>query len=106
MSTHLRLPLQVGPDGEFNTVEEDSDAEILQNVQVVLASRPGERLATIELGTDDPTFVGADPAALFAQVERWEPRVDLDLLGQAVDVLRDDPGFAERTEVLVLRQEG
>jgi phage baseplate assembly protein W len=77
---HLRLPLQLAADGTFATVREDSDAEVVQNVAVILRTRTGERLATPEFGTPDPTFVGLDPAVVLPVVQTYEPRADLDIV--------------------------
>ena len=105
MSEHLRVPLQLAADGTFATVLEDSDDELLQNVRVVLTTRVGERLATLELGTDDTAFTQLEPSVLFEQVRRWEPRVSLELLSQAIEVLRAEGLYAQTTTVLVRRED-
>lgn len=101
MSDHLRLPFGLAADGTFQTVTEDSDAEIVQNVSVILRSRIGERLATPEFGTADPTFTGLDPAALLPVVERYEPRADLLIVQQAITALG-----VQLNDISVRRQEG
>ena len=85
MSQHLRLPLQLGPDGTFATVEEDSVEEIRQNVLVILRTRIGERLATPDLGVPDPTFRGFDADQALDVVRAFEPRADLQVAQQALD---------------------
>lgn len=81
---HLRLPLALGPDGTFATVTEDTDAEIKQNVSVILRTRTGERLATPTFGTPDPTFDGLDVAAVTEVVAQTEPRADLTIVQQVI----------------------
>lgn len=84
MTEHLRLPLALSTDGSFQTVREDSDAEIVQNVSVIMRTRPGERLATPNFGTPDPAFTGLDPAVVLPVVQEYEPRADLDIVAQVV----------------------
>lgn len=84
MSRHLRLPLTLTADGTFRTVEEDSIEEIVQNVAVVLRTRLGERLATPDFGTPDPTFQGLDPAVVLDQIRDVEPRADVEIVAQAI----------------------
>lgn len=84
MTVHLRLPIALGSDGTFLTVAEDSDGEVVQNVAVILRTREGERLATPEFGTPDPTFTGLDIAAVLPVVEQYEPRADLDVVQHAI----------------------
>lgn len=100
MSEHLRLPLRVAPNGRFYTVAEDSSEEILQNVLVILRTRLGERLATPDFGTPDPTFTGFDVEAALAAVTDVEPRADLQTVRHALDRLG-----AETLDVLVSRRE-
>lgn len=84
MTQHLRLPFGLASDGSFQTVAEDSDAEVVQNVAVILRTRVGERLQTPEFGTPDPTFVGLDPAVVLPVVQEYEPRADLDIVAQVI----------------------
>jgi phage baseplate assembly protein W len=101
VSEHLRLPFGLAADGTFQTVTEDSDAEVVQNVAVILRTREGERMATPEFGTSDPTFVGLDPAALLPVVERYEPRADLLIVQQAITA-----AGVQTNDISVRRQEG
>lgn len=89
---HIRLPITVGPDGAFRTVREDSPDEIAQNVEVILRTRLdddgiGERLATPDFGTPDPTFVGFDADTALDVVRTYEPRADVAVVQQAIDRL-------------------
>lgn len=102
MSRHLALPLRLGAGGSFVTVDEDSIDEVTQNVRVALLTRPGERLATPELGTDDLTFVGLAGTDVLEQTLEIEPRADLDLVEQLIDELAGE----ERNTVHVRLSEG
>lgn len=96
MSEHLRLPLTIGPDGTFRTLREDSVEEITQNILVVLRTRTGERLATPELGTPDPVFNGLDTAAALDVVTLIEPRADLEVVRDALEVSRQSVTLSVR----------
>jgi phage baseplate assembly protein W len=85
MSVHLKIPLTIGADGTFLTVPEDSTAEILQNVTVILRTRTGERLATPDLGTPNPVFQGFDAASAIELISAADPRATVDLVRQAID---------------------
>lgn len=100
MSDHIRLPVRVAPDGRFFTVAEDSVAEVLQNVMVILRTRLGERLATPALGTVDPTFGDFDAEAALSVVAEYEPRADLQVVRRALDALG-----SENVTVYVSRRE-
>jgi phage baseplate assembly protein W len=94
---HLRVPLRVLPTGNAATVEQDTDTEIEQNIRVLLATRPGERLADAEFGVPDPLFTGPDEAAISEALERFEPRARVEL---TVDYDTDDPGRVDVTVAL------
>ena len=100
MSEHLRLPVRIGPDGTFLTVVEDSTAEIVQNVSVILRTRLAERLATPTLGTPDPVFRGFDPQTALGLVADAEPRAVLELVRQSLDEVG-----REVTDLTVTRRE-
>lgn len=85
---HLRVPFRiVGPAAL--TVADGSDDEIVQNVQVVLATYRGDYLARPDLGIGDPTFGYAHESPSESEIEtvieRWEPRARLTFERQAVD---------------------
>jgi phage baseplate assembly protein W len=100
VSRHLALPLQLTAAGSFATVVEDSPEELTQNLATLLRTRPGERLATPELGTPDPTFAGLDPEAVLAVAAVWEPRADVQLVEHVLDAHGQ-----ERTTLAVRRRE-
>lgn len=105
MSQHIRLPISIGADGTFRTVTEDERAEIAQNVLVILRTRInpdgiGERLATPTFGTADPTFVGFNAETALDVVRTFEPRADVAVVQQAIDVLG-----VQTTDLSVQRRE-
>lgn len=71
---HLALPLLVGPTGSFNTVQQDSEAEVEQSVAVLLGTMKGERVVAPDYGVTDPTFAFVDPNELVQTCAQWEPR--------------------------------
>jgi len=71
---HLSLPLRVAPNGRLSTVAQDSAADVAQSLGVLLATRPGERVAVPTYGTPDPQADGPDYAATQAAAAYWEPR--------------------------------
>lgn len=73
---HLAVPFRI-VGGRSATVEQDTPDEITQCVEVILGTRPGERVAVPEFGA--PDLVGQnviDIDELADAVSRWEPRVD------------------------------
>jgi phage baseplate assembly protein W len=81
---HVRLGAPLDRRGDFPTVDQDSHDDVVQCVAVVVATRPGERLAIMDFGVDDPTFAGVDAGQLTDVVEGWEPRVSVDATIDAV----------------------
>ena len=77
MVDHLALPLRVSGTGRFAAVEQDSSAELAQNVAVVLATPVGSRVEVPDFGSPSGDFIGPDVAGMVAAVEEWEPRADL-----------------------------
>lgn len=98
---HLALPLALTTDGAFRTVDEDSPQELQQNVTQILRTRPGERLATPEFGTPDPTFTGLDVEVALGLVEQWEPRATAELVEQVLS-----PDGTQTSTINVQRREG
>lgn len=88
---HFRWPFRIDPDGTAAVVEQDSADDVTQCVQVLLATRPGERVELPEYGTPDPVFaVATQHAEILAAAERWEPRAtlaDLETFPDSVDEL-------------------
>ncbi len=73
---HLAIPLLIGPGGSFNTLAQDSLAEVAQSVQVLLGTIQGERSMIPTYGIADPPFTEPDPDSLVGAIALWEPRAD------------------------------
>lgn len=77
---HLAVPFDLDRRGHARTVDQDSPAEILQNVGVLLSTRPGDRQALPQFGVEDRTFDQIDDVEwLVDAVSEWEPRADVDV---------------------------
>lgn len=80
MSVHLAVPFRVEGD-QAAVVADASLDEVIQNVDVTIRSRRGERLMALDVGIDDPTFTfrheAPDLVEIEAAVAQWEPRAAL-----------------------------
>lgn len=83
---HFAYPFRRDSHGLPVVVEEDSDDEILDCVEVLLRTERGSREEIPEYGIPDQVFImgGADKTAIQATIRRWEPRA-------SVFLERDDP---------------
>jgi phage baseplate assembly protein W len=71
---HLALPFRI-ENGRAATVEQDTDEEVLQCVQVIVSTMQGQRVELPDFGIPDPAFtVDVDEAAILAELNEWEPR--------------------------------
>lgn len=77
MPPRLAIPLRFAA-GRAATVEQDSDADVLQCVETIARYRVGQRPELPEFGIPDQSHRqgGADQAAIADAVLRWEPRVE------------------------------
>jgi phage baseplate assembly protein W len=80
VSAHLKVPFQV--EGESALVVGDGTLdEGIQNVDVVLRSRRGDRLMSLDFGISDQVFdfrqSSPDLVEIEAAVAQWEPRARL-----------------------------
>lgn len=82
MPSHLRFPIAVTGSGRLATVEQDTDADIVQSVALLLDTRPGERRSIPEYGLPDPVFGGVVPAHIAQLIAAWEERADQTLVDQ------------------------
>lgn len=80
MSVHLAVPFRVKDDHAV-VVEDATLDEVIQNVDVIVRSRRGERLMSLDFGISDPTFTfrqaAPDLVEIDAAVAQWEPRASL-----------------------------
>ena len=74
----LAVPLEVGTDGRFKTVEQDSVDEVAGCAYAVIATELGSRPEQITFGVEDPTFdqFPLDLSEWAAALEEWEPRAE------------------------------
>lgn len=75
---HFSLPFRRNVNGKCVVNEQDSDSEIIDCVEVLLATERGSREEVPEYGHTDPVFRqgGVDLAALADAITRWEPRAE------------------------------
>ena len=60
----ISFPMALDATGSIASVEQDSDAEVEQQLAVAMLTRPGERITVPTFGTADPAFAGFQLAAL------------------------------------------
>lgn len=60
----ISFPFAIDATGSIGNVEQDSDAEVEQQLAVAMLTRPGERITVPTFGTADPAFAGFALAAL------------------------------------------
>lgn len=87
---HFDFPFKFDNSGHPQTVEQDSDKDILNCVNAVLRTVRGSRLYVPDFGIDDFTFNQSpiDEALLTNQILESEPRADI-LIEQNLDELID-----------------
>lgn len=87
---HLQYPFQFGADMHANVLEQDFLDEVANCCVVVLKCPVGFRIELPEFGADDQAFrVAADPDAIVAALQQWEPRADAEVISQVL--LGPDP---------------
>lgn len=75
---HFAFPFRFGSNGAAQVVEQDTHAEIEQNVKVLVLTERGERLEVPDFGIDDLVFqTGVDEAAIAAQAREWDERAEV-----------------------------
>lgn len=74
MPNRLSLPLRVTTAGAMATITQDSLEDVVQSVELLLATRPGERRTEPEYGLVDMLGVGFEIDDLTAAIAKWEPR--------------------------------
>lgn len=73
----ISFPFRLDPTGSIATVEQDSDAEIDEQIAVAMSTRPGERIQVPGFGTADPAFVGFEGGALQRHCDDFGPDVEI-----------------------------
>jgi phage baseplate assembly protein W len=92
----IAWPLQVNPRGGFSLARADHDIE--QAIRIILETAPGERVMRPDFGCriHELVFASHDAATeglvihyVEEALERWEPRVDLQEVNVARDLVQD-----------------
>jgi hypothetical protein len=84
---HLAFPPRIGSGGHLDTVEQDSDEDILACVYVALKTPIGTRLYVPNFGVSDYTFGFVVPVSeLQTEIQTSEPRANTEL-SQEIDNL-------------------
>lgn len=76
---HLAMPFAIGPGGSALTLQQDTNAEVIQSVAMLVGTRPGTRTMAPKFGMADPTFTGINQPALKLAVRTWEPRASVNV---------------------------
>jgi hypothetical protein len=73
----ISFPFRLDPTGSVATVEQDSDAEIDEQIALAMLTRPGERIQVPNFGVADPAFVGFQAGALQLHCDDFGPEVNI-----------------------------
>lgn len=73
----ISFPFRLDLTGAVSTVEQDSDAEIDQQIALALLTRTGERVQVPTFGIADPTFSGFQASALQRHLNDFGPDVEV-----------------------------
>lgn len=90
MALTLTLPLALADDGRLGTLVQDSAADLAQSIGLILATRPGERLAAPEYGFTDALGAGVRTDHLLDAVRANDDRVDqldVEVLGKLIQAV-------------------
>lgn len=71
----IAFPFRLGPTGSLATVEQNSDADVDQQLAIAVLTAPGERDQAPTFGVADPAFSGFPLGALQRHVTDFGPRV-------------------------------
>jgi phage baseplate assembly protein W len=82
----LAAPFNIVGDS-VSTVEQDSEADITQNAEIVLRYTKGERQALPEFGIPDLAFRenGIKPEEVIADVKKWEPDATIEVVAEVIN---------------------
>lgn len=84
-------PMSLTPAGQFATVKQDSDEDIVQCLRAIVRTKPGERPDVPDMGVADLTFeeTPVDLDGVRETVARHEPRVSA-LLRSSPDAIESE----------------
>lgn len=71
---HLAAPLQLGDDGSFSVVYQDTITEVAQNVEVICGSVQGERTVVPDFGLPMTNFEVPNKNTILNAINAWEKR--------------------------------
>jgi hypothetical protein len=77
---HLRVPFAIGGFGTAETVQQGTNTELIQNVGMLVGTRPGTRHLIPSYGTVDPTFGVLNVKDLALATQKWEPRAAINVI--------------------------
>ena len=85
--SHFAFPFRFGGSGTVAVVEQDTHAEIEQNVKVLVLTHRGERIEVPGFGVSDSTFqVRLDTKAISNAAEEWDSRAQV-LVSEGPDLI-------------------
>lgn len=90
----ISFPFQLDPTGSVASVEQDSDAEIDQQIALAMLTRPGERIQVPTFGVADPAFARFAVGALQRHCDDFGPEVD-------ITTVSTNRAFEDREEVVI-----
>jgi hypothetical protein len=78
----IAFPMRLDPTGAIATVEQNSDAEIEQQLALAMLTGPGERIQVPAFGCADPAFTGFELSNLRRHLATFGPEVDVVQVGR------------------------
>jgi hypothetical protein len=87
---HFDLPFRFGQGGHATTVEQDSEADVINCVAAIVRTTKGSREDLPDFGIDDPTFspIPINTGSILEDVFEQEPRAHI-LAEQAPDAFNN-----------------
>lgn len=76
---HLRIPLQVLPDGSLAMNEQATPDDLAQCVKVLMLTEIGDRIEVPKYGVVPMLFNTVSRHLLLEAISRWEPRATVDV---------------------------
>lgn len=73
----MSFPFRLDGTGAIASVEQDSDAEIDEQIALAMLVRPGERIQVPTFGVADPTFARFQLGALQRHLNDFGPAVEV-----------------------------
>jgi phage baseplate assembly protein W len=92
----MTFPFRLDPNGHAVVLEQHTEAEVANCVELILACDVGSLVDQPDFGTTDPTFsVSPNLQLLEHPIASWEPRATLDLTNNL------DPSDCSIQDVLI-----